>query len=91
MQITMISADETRLTDPDLTQDLEWQTLPLQGPAIEAAHTLFTPEEDDRLRPLDIMEIILSCLKEVKKSHTKYAIKTLSQLIAVSEYVKHHA
>jgi len=52
---------------------------------------LFTPEEDDRLRPLDIMEIILSCLKEVKKSHTKYAIKTLSQLIAVSEYVKHHA
>jgi hypothetical protein len=76
------------LTDPDLTQDSERQSLPLQEPAIEAARALFTPEEEDPLGPPDIMEIILSCLKEVKKSRTKYAIKTLSQLIAVSEYVK---
>jgi hypothetical protein len=53
-------------------------------------HALFTLEENDRLGPPDIMEIILSCLKEVKKSCTKYAIKTLSQLVAVSEYVKLH-
>ena len=68
MQITIISADKTRLTNLDLSQDSERQTLLLQGPAIEAARALFTPEEDDRLRPLDIMEIILSCLKEVKTS-----------------------
>ena len=34
------------------------------------------------------MKIIQTCLKDVEKNNSKHAIKMLSQLIAVSEYIK---
>jgi hypothetical protein len=34
------------------------------------------------------MTIIQSCLKDIKRSNTRYAIKSLTQLTAVSKYVK---
>jgi hypothetical protein len=76
--------------DPEVTQDLEQRSLPLQGPTIKSTCALFTPEEveDDDLDANDIMNIIGSCLKIAKKGSTTYVIKSLSQLTAVSEYVK---
>jgi len=38
------TAEEIEATNPELTWDSEVQSLPLQGPAIEAAHTLFAQE-----------------------------------------------
>ena len=81
-------------TDPGLTRDSKQQLLPLQDPAVEAAHALFTSAdlEDTGNQPKsrDISDIIKSCLKDIKKSDTKCAIKFISQLTAVSEYVKLH-
>jgi hypothetical protein len=79
----------TESVDPNLTMDSEQQSLPVQGPAIEAARALFTPEEsEDNHEPGNILEIIRSCLKEIKKHNTRHAIKMISQLTAVSEYIK---
>jgi hypothetical protein len=90
MQITMITLQETEITDPVVTQDLEQCSLPLHGPAIKSTHVLFTPEEaeDNDLEVNNIMNIIGLCLKNTKRGNTKYVIKLLSQLITVSEYVK---
>src|SRR5260221_8948323 len=82
---------EMEITDPKATQDSEQQSLPSQGPAIESACDLFIPEEsepseDDQAN--DLENIIGSCLKEAKRNNTPYAIKSLSHLVAVSEYVK---
>jgi hypothetical protein len=73
-----------------VTRDSEQRSLPSQGPAIKCTRALFTPEgvEDDDLEPIDIMQIIGSCLKDVKNNNPKCTIKSLSQLVAVSEYVK---
>jgi len=63
----------------------------LDEPAIEATRALFTPEDSTDNVSIDITEVIQSCLKDVKllKQHNNVrAIKMLSQLIAVSEYVK---
>jgi hypothetical protein len=85
----MIAMEEIEAADLDLTQDSELQTLLVQGPVIEAAHELFSPEDSEINKGLDdIKNIINSCLKEVKKSNSKYAIKVLCKLTAVSEYVK---
>ena len=93
MQITTITAEGAEITDPEVTQDSEQRSLPLQGPKIESTCTLFTPDDidDNVLEENNIMEIIGSCLKDAKwnnKNNTRYTIKLLSQLIAVSEYVK---
>jgi hypothetical protein len=61
------------------------QSLPPQAPAVEAAQELFSPDEDE---PEDVTQIVQSCLKDVKKHKTSRAIKMLSHLIAVSQYVR---
>ena len=85
--ISKISDDAQRYT-PDITSDSEQPSLPFEAPAIEAARELFLPEEDGRDEPADIMNIIQTCLRDVHKQNSKHAIKALSVLIAVSEYVK---
>jgi len=87
MQIATISMERADLTDPEATWESEQQSLPLQEPAIESTCMLFTPEEVEDNGAIDIKEIIGSCLKDAKRNNTRYAIKSLSQLIAVSEYV----
>jgi hypothetical protein len=88
-QIISAISDDVRRSAPDITRDSEQPSLPLEQPTIEATRELFLPEDDDS-EPVDIMEIIQSCLKDLKKynSNSKHAIKSLSQLIAVSEYTK---
>jgi len=82
MQIAVIAAEEAEGDHPDLTQNSEQESLPLEGHAFEDTRNLFTPENKD------ISTIIHSCLKDVKKCTSRHAIKTLSKLIAVSEYVQ---
>ena len=84
----MITMQEAEIRDPEAIQDLEQQSLPSQGPAIESTCTLFTPEEMEDNKASNLEEIVASCLKEAKRNNTAYAIKSLSHLIAVSEYVK---
>ena len=90
MQIAMITAQEVEVADPAdpaLTKESEWESLPLQGSEIAAARTLFTLGDND---PRDIMKTIHSCLKDAKKCKMRCAIKMITQLIAVSEYIKLH-
>ncbi len=85
MQIMMIAAKEAEVADPALIKDLEWESLLLQGLEIVAMCTLFTlAGEESR----DIMKIIYSCIKEVKKCKTQHAVKTITQLVSVSKYIK---
>jgi hypothetical protein len=86
IQIISVISDNAQRTTPDITRDSEQPSHSLDVPAIEAAQVLFLPEEDND--PADIMEIIQTCLKDVKKHNSKHTIKSLSQLIAVSEYIK---
>jgi len=88
MQIAMIVAQEAEVADPALTEESEQESLPLQGSEIVAACTLFTLEDN---KPRDIMKTIHSCLKDAKKCKTRCAIKMITQLVAVSEYIKLHA
>lgn len=87
MQITTIAMHEAEITDPEAIQDSEIQSLPPQKPAVESACTLFAPDDaaDDQVG--DIMTIIDSCLKDTKRGKTKFAIKTITQLFAISEYI----
>ena len=87
MQITMIAAWEAEVADPALTEELEWESLLLQGSEIVAMLTLFTPENNE---PRDIMKTIHSCLKDIKKCKMRCAIKMITQLVAVSEHIKLH-
>ena len=77
--------------DVQLIRDSEETALSLDAPEIEDARGLFTLEDPVINRSRDIVDIILSCIKDVKKSkqlnHTRM-IKLLTQLTAVSEYVK---
>ena len=59
----------------------------MQDPIIESTSSLFIPEEVEVTETIDIKEIIASCLKDAKRNNTIYAIKSLSHLVAVSEYV----
>ena len=85
MQMMMISAEEIVAAQPDLSQDSEEQSFPTQGPDIDEAREMFMPEE--RNADEDLVAIIHSCLKDAKRSKARDAIKTLSQLTAVLEYV----
>jgi hypothetical protein len=85
-QIVSVISDDSQRSTPDITRDSEQPSLPLEAPDIEAARELFLPEEEDE--PADIMEIIQTCLKDVQKHNSKHAIKALTLLIAVSEYIK---
>jgi hypothetical protein len=72
-------------------RDSEETSLPPDAPEIEDVHRLFTLEDPVVLPPRDIVDIIQSCMKDVKKMeqhNPTHAIKLLIQLMAVSEYIK---
>lgn len=73
-------------TDADAIRNSEGQSLPLDASTIEDARSLFASEEISGT--VDITKIIQACLKDVKQYKNVRAIKMLSQLIAVSEYIK---
>ncbi len=86
---------EAHATDAPAIRDSEEPSLPSDEPEIEDARRLFASEDSeidsDVTGDPDIMNIIQSCLKDVKtlKQHNHVrAIKMLSLLIAVSEYIK---
>ena len=56
----------------------------MQGPEIAAARALFTPAGEEST---DIMKTIQSCIKEARKCKTRRAVKMITQLVAVSEYI----
>src|SRR5216683_4460048 len=85
MQITMITAKEAEVADLALIENLEWESLLLQGLEIVAAHTLFTPAGKESR---DIIKTIHSCIKEAKKCKTQHAVKAITQLVSVSKYIK---
>jgi len=88
MQIAMIAMEKAKIREPDVMKDSEQPSLPLQGEAIKSACELFTLEELEDNKANNIMKIIGSCLKDAKKYNTKHTIKSLSHLVAVSEYVQ---
>jgi hypothetical protein len=69
-----------------MTEDLEQPSLLPEAAAIEAAREVFAPEEDTV--PPDIMKIINSCLKDVRRDKSKQAMKSLTLLISVTKYTK---
>jgi hypothetical protein len=72
-------------------RDSEEPSLPLDEPRIEAARELLSSEALETGEPRDIEDIIQSCVKDVKalKRHNQVqTIKMLTQLLAVSEYIK---
>ena len=56
----------------------------MQGLEIVATHTLFTLAGKESR---DIMKTIHSCIKEARKCKTQCAVKMITQLVAVSEYI----
>jgi hypothetical protein len=83
------TALEVETTNADLIRDSEQSALPKQGPAVQAAQDLFNAEaEEDKDHATDITKIIKSCLKDINKIKSKRALKMLSQIISVSEYIK---
>ena len=57
--------------------------------AIKAAYEVFILEEDTK--PADLIKIIDKCLKDVRRDKSIQAIKSLSLLTAMTQYVKLHA
>ena len=88
-QIAMIATGEAEAADPALTEESEQESLPFRGPEIVAMCALFTLE-DNSDEPRDIMKIIASCLKDAKRCKTRRAFKMITQLVAMSEYIKLH-
>ena len=72
------------MADPALIEESERESLPLQGPEIVAARTLFTPAGKESR---DIMKTIHSCIKEARKCKTRCAVKMITQLVPMSEYI----
>jgi len=70
-----------------LIMESEWESLLLQGPEIVATHTLFTLAGKESR---DFMKTIQSCIKEARKCKTQCAVKMITQLVAVSEYINLH-
>ena len=81
----MIAARKAEAADLALIGELEWESLPLQGLEIAAMCALFTLEGEESN---DIMKTIKACINNAKKCKTRCAIKTIAQLVAVSEYMK---
>ncbi len=73
----------------EMTMDSEWAVLLPAAPAIEATCKVFTLEEDTK--PADLMKIIDKCLKDIRRDKSIQAIKSLSLLTAVTQYVKLYA
>ena len=85
MQIATITARKAEVADPALIRESEQESLPLQGQEIVATCALFTLEGEESN---DIMKTIKACINNAKKCKTRCAIKTIAQLVAVSEYMK---
>src|SRR5712671_3708757 len=86
-QIATNTATSDEETHPELTQGSESQSLPIPSRSNENAR-LFLTKEDQNSESVDIIPIICSHLREAKNSRSTHAIKTISQLSAVLEYVK---
>jgi hypothetical protein len=82
-----IAAGEAEAADPALIEESERESLLLQGPEIAAVPALFTPAGEESR---DIMKTIQSCIKEARKCKTRHAVKMITQLVAVSEYINLH-
>ncbi len=67
MQIVQIATGEAEVADPALIEELEQESLLLQGPEIAAACALFTLAGKESR---DIMKTIHSCIKEARKCKT---------------------
>jgi hypothetical protein len=66
----------------DLIRDSEQSALPEQKPAVKAAQELFVAEKNNHA--IDIVNIIQSCLKDIKKIKSEHLIKMLLQLIVAN-------
>ena len=82
VKIISAALEEVQSTVPDLTRDSEQPSLPPEGPAIEATQEVLRLEESNE--PTDIMKIIETCLKDVRRDKSNQAMKLLSHLIAVT-------
>jgi len=81
--------EEAHTADADVIRNLEVRSLPSDAPVINAACLLFASEESKEIDGTgDLSKIIQSCLGDVKWHKNVHAIKMLSQLIAMFEYVK---
>src|SRR6266851_4580499 len=86
VKVICTASEEAQCNDPEMTRDLEWSSLPLKAPAIEAMCEVFTLEEDTE--PADLIKIIDTCLKNVRRDKSIQAMKSLSLLTSVTKYVK---
>src|SRR6266851_506629 len=78
--------EEVQCNDPEMTRDSEWSLLLPEAPAIEAACKVIILEEDTE--PVDLIKIIDTCLKDIRRDKSIQAIKSLSLLTSVTKYVK---
>ena len=86
VKVICTTSEEVQHNDPEMTRDSEWSSLPLEAPAIEAMCKAFTLEEDTE--PVDLIKIIDTCLKDVRRDKSIQAMKSLSLLTGVTKYVK---
>jgi hypothetical protein len=84
-QIAEIDADHTSRNCPDAVTDSKTQAEPAE---VEAVHEWLEIDNEDVPRSTDIFAIVKRCLKDVKKLKCGHTVKMMTQLTAVSEYVK---
>jgi hypothetical protein len=85
-QIAEINAIHASTDHPDAVADFETtQAVPA---AVEAAREWLEIDDEDVLRSTDIFTIVKRCLKDAKKLKCGRTVKMMTQLTAVSEYVK---
>ncbi len=86
VKVICATLEEAQCNDLEMTRDLEWSLLPPEAPAIEAVRKAFTLEEDTELA--DLIKIIDTCLKDLRRDKSIQAMKLLSLLTGVTKYVK---
>ena len=85
-QIAKINANHASTDHPDVVADSETtQAVPA---AVEAARQWLEINDEDVPRSTDIFTIVKRCLKDAKKLKCGHTVKMMTQLTAVSEYVK---
>jgi hypothetical protein len=85
-QIAEINADHVSRDHPDGVADSE--TIAVELPEVEAAQEWLEIGDEDVPRSVDIFAIVKRCLKDMKKLKCGCTVKMMTQLTAVSEYVK---
>ena len=73
--------------EPDMAIHSETSTS--ESPEIAHAHE-WLDDDDDESEQVNILDIVKSCLKDVKKLAAPRAVKMLVELTAVMQYVKLH-